>query len=117
MIMDIPQELVERLQDVAQRRGTTADKLLSELISEHLPTTGIDASDQGSALLAAEGEGPPSEVQDEHKFKYPPGTLARFAEVAQQAGLASKETVDTSVRSREILNAEFADYIDRRIRR
>ncbi len=117
MIMDIPQELVERLQDVAQRRGTTVDKLLSELISEHLPTTGIDASDHVSATSTPECKKPLSKVQDEYKFKYPPGTLARFAEVALQAGLASKEPVDTSARSREILNAEFADYIDRRIRR
>jgi len=49
--------------------------------------------------------------------EYPPGSLARFAQVAIKAGVASKEKVDTSARSREILNSEFADFIDRRIRR
>ena len=115
-MIDIPQELVEQQQDAAKRRGMTVEKLLGELLSEHAPTTGIDTFDQGSAMTAAEGEGPPSEVQDEYNFKYPPGTLARFAEVVVQAGLASEEPVDTCARSREILNAEFADYIDRRIR-
>ncbi|MCY4536851.1 MAG: hypothetical protein OXE52_01330 [Chloroflexi bacterium] len=117
MMIDIPQELVEQLQDAAKRRGMTVETLLGELLSEHAPATVMFMSGHSSAMSAAEGEGPPSEVQDEYKFKYPPGTLARFAEVARQAGLASKEPVDTSARSREILNAEFADYIDRRIRR
>ena len=113
MIIDIPLELAEQLQDAARRRGTSVEKLLVELLAEHPPAAGIDVSDHSSAILATEGEEPLSVAKDE--FKYPPGTLARFAEVAQRAGLATKEPVDTSERSREILNAEFADYVDRRI--
>lgn len=117
MMIDIPQDLAERLQDVAKRRGTTVEKLIDELLSEHPPAAEINVSDHSSAMPATEGEEPPSEAQDGYgEFKYPPGTLARCAEVALKAGLASKEQVDTSARSREILNAEFADYVDRRIR-
>lgn len=59
----------------------------------------------------------PGEVVDVLTKEYPPGSLARFAQVAIRAGMASKEPVDTSARSREILNAEFADFIDRRTRK
>ncbi len=59
----------------------------------------------------------PSEVVDVLTKEYPPGSLARFAQIAIKAGIASKEPVDTSARSREILNAEFADFIDRRTRK
>ena len=41
-------------------------------------------------------------------------TLADLAEIAVSAGLASAEPVDTSERSREILNTEYADYLKRR---
>ncbi|MCY4020888.1 MAG: hypothetical protein OXG39_15855 [Chloroflexi bacterium] len=117
MMIDISQKLAERLQDVAKRRGTSVEKLLGELLSELPPTAEIEVCDHSSAISETEGEEPPSEAQDGYgEFKYPPGTLARCAEVALKAGLASKEQVDTSARSREILNAEFADYVDRRIR-
>jgi hypothetical protein len=45
----------------------------------------------------------------------PPGSLAQMAQNARAAGLASAESVDTAERSREILNAEFADYLRRRM--
>ena len=41
-------------------------------------------------------------------------TLAEFAKMAIEAGLASTEPVDTAEHSREILNAEYADYLERR---
>ncbi len=44
-------------------------------------------------------------------------TGAEFARNAKAAGLASPEPVDTSERSREILNTEFADYLIRRANR
>ncbi len=47
----------------------------------------------------------------------PPGSLAEMARNAREAGLASAEPVDTAVRSREILNAEYADYLKRRMDR
>ncbi len=42
-------------------------------------------------------------------------TLAKFAENAAKANLKSPHPVDTSARSREILNNEFADFISRRM--
>ena len=45
-----------------------------------------------------------------------PATLADLARSAREANLASDEVVDTAARSREILNAEFANWVDRRIR-
>ena len=44
----------------------------------------------------------------------PRPTLARLAELAQAAGLSTDETVDTSARSREILETEYVEYIVRR---
>lgn len=56
----------------------------------------------------------PSEVVDVLTKEYPPGSLARFAQIAIKAGIASKEPVDTSARSREILNTEYTDYLKKR---
>ena len=42
------------------------------------------------------------------------GSLADMAQNARQAGLASTQPVDTAARSREILNAEYADDLKRR---
>ncbi len=41
-------------------------------------------------------------------------TLADLAEMAAKAGLSTAEPVDTSERSREILNTEYADYLKQR---
>jgi hypothetical protein len=45
----------------------------------------------------------------------PAGSLAEMAQNALEANLASEYPVDTSDRSREILNTEFADYLKRRM--
>ena len=42
------------------------------------------------------------------------GRLANMAQNARQAGLASAQPADTAARSREILNAEYADNLKRR---
>ena len=57
------------------------------------------------------------ELPDELAREYPAGSLGRFAQLALKSGMASKESVDTSALSREILTSEFANHIDRRIRR
>lgn len=44
----------------------------------------------------------------------PPGSLAELAQAALDANLASRETVDTADRSREILSSEYADALKRR---
>lgn len=51
---------------------------------------------------------------DRYAEEAPPGSLAEMARNAREAGLASREPVDTADRSREILNDEYADYLKRR---
>lgn len=41
-------------------------------------------------------------------------TLAEFAKMAKEARLRSTEPLDTAERSREILNTEYADYLNQR---
>ena len=113
MLVDLPQELVERLQEVAEQRKVTVDVLLVDMLQKHLSPNRNDAKEVISDIQTAKSE----QSIDESEQEYPPGSLARFAQLALQASLASKEPVDTSARSREILNSEFADYIDRRVRR
>jgi len=55
-----------------------------------------------------------TELIEKLEKEYPPGSLARLAQVALKAGMASNEPVDTSGRSREILNTEYADYLKKR---
>ncbi len=58
----------------------------------------------------------PQKTSDEvESDEAPPGTLAALAVSALKLGLSS-ESVDTAERSREILKAEFADYITRKMR-
>lgn len=117
MLVDLPQELMEQLLEVAEQRKVTVDVVLKDMLEKHLGVKQIDAKDQRSEIQATESEQLLDEVVDDSKQEYPPGSLARFAKLALEASFASKEPVDTSARSREILNSEFADYIDRRIRR
>jgi len=53
-------------------------------------------------------------LHDRYASEAPQGSLAEMAQNAREAGLASGESVDTAERSREILNAEYADYLKRR---
>jgi hypothetical protein len=46
----------------------------------------------------------------------PPGSLAEMARNARAANLASRQPVNTAERSREILRAEYADYLKRRLK-
>lgn len=79
--------------------------------------TCIEASEGDAEVPAAEPATPIEELRDKLAREYPPGSLGRFAQLALRSGMASKEGVDTSACSREILTTEFADHIDRRIRR
>ena len=57
------------------------------------------------------------EYADNREREYLPGSLGRFAQEALKAGATLEQAVDSSHRSRDILDAEYADYSDRRIRR
>lgn len=50
------------------------------------------------------------------KPKEPSLTLQDLARNAKKAGIKSDKPVNTAARSREILQDEFADWVDRRIR-
>jgi hypothetical protein len=45
----------------------------------------------------------------------PPGSLAALARNAREAGLSTPGPVDTSARSREILDTEYADSLLKRL--
>ncbi len=87
MALDIPAELTQRLEEAAEARGLSAGDYLEDL---------LDAA------------APPKKQW---------ATLADLARHAKEAGMASGHPVDTSARSREILNTEFADYLKSRIDR
>ncbi len=116
-MIDISIELEERLNEAANRRGVSLEKLLNDLLGEKQSSIDADAAAHAPELPVNEGGNTLAELADTREEKYPPGSLARFAKVAIKSGMASKEKVDTSARSREILNNEFANYIDRRNRR
>jgi len=87
------------------------------LLAEKQHAACIEASDEGKEVPKVEPATAIEGLCDELARAYPPGSLGRFAQLALKSGLASEEFLDTSARSREILTAEFANHIDRRIRR
>lgn len=91
MTIDIPEDLALRLEELAKRNDVEVGELLRDLLERY------------------EGE----RAAKQKRW----ATGADFARNAKAAGLASPEPVDTSARSREILNTEFADYLKRRANR
>ena len=91
MTIDIPQDVALRLEELAKRKDADIGELLRDWLERY-----------------------ESERAANHKRW---ATGADFARNAKAAGLASPEPVDTSARSREILNTEFADYLKRRANR
>ena len=87
--------------------------------AEIVPITNAcnEASEDGKEVAGVEPATATEELPDELAREYPAGSLGRFAQLALKSGMASKESVDTSALSREILTSEFANHIDRRIRR
>ena len=91
MTIDIPQDVAQRLEELAKRKDADIGDLLRDWLEQY---------------------------ESEHAAKQKRwATGADFARNAKAAGLASPEPVDTSARSREILNTEFADYLKRRANR
>ncbi len=78
MVIDIPQDLALRLEELADEQGSSVEELLRNWLDGGVP-------------------------------KKPHLTLQDLARNAREAGLKSEKPVDTSTRSREILNAEFTD--------
>jgi hypothetical protein len=84
----IPDDLLQQLEDIAQEEGRTPAELLRALLSQY-----------------------PRQKSDSP----PPGSLAELAENARKAAISSPHPVDTAERSREILDAEFANYLKSRM--
>ncbi len=91
MTIDIPEDVALRLEELAEQRDTSPGDLLREMIERYA-----------------------KERSHEDKRW---ATLADLAQNAKEAGLASPHPVNTAARSREILNAEYADYLKHRINR
>ena len=86
----LPEEFAERVQKVANRQNRSAAEVLEELFDDKY---GEDQTD--------------NEPDD--------NPLLRIWEMAQEANIPFKEH-DLSVRSREILESEYADYLLKRMR-
>lgn len=139
MNIEISDEIGLQLEQLAEERQLTMDELISALLDRYdvkrrkgvtLADMAANASKANVSETESEGACPPylaklaiergispeylSELLEK---EYQPGSMGRLAQVAVKAGMASKKKVDTSARSREILNSEFADFIDRRIRK
>ena len=91
MTIEIPEDVALRLEELAEQDDADIGDLLRALLARY-----------------------EAERDDKAKRR---ATGADFARNAKAAGLASPEPVDTSARSREILNTEFADYLKRRTSR
>ena len=81
MMIEVPDEVGKRLQEMAEWRGCTVGELLR----------------------------PWAEPEPEQRY----ATLADMLRSADEAKLGRGKQTDTSSRSRDILNAEYADYITR----
>ncbi|MDX2138630.1 MAG: hypothetical protein SF123_11095 [Chloroflexota bacterium] len=82
------ERLASRLLKVAQREQRSVEEMLEQWLEEHDTEFGeMPASGSSEALLAS----------------------------ALAAGIESSGEVDTSARSREILETEYAEYLQRRL--
>ncbi len=92
MTIELPESLVQRIHAIAARKGQTPADLLGDLLAE------VEAhTSEVPGTVAA------------------PGTLDALIEVAERTNLGATDAVDTSIRSREILHGEFADYLKSRM--
>ncbi|MDE2777873.1 MAG: hypothetical protein OXI77_18250 [Chloroflexota bacterium] len=88
MTIDIPEDVALQLEELAKRNDVEVGELLCDLLERY--------DEERAAKQKRRATG------------------ADFARNAKAAGLSSPHPVDTSERSREILNTEFADYLKRR---
>ena len=89
MTIDIPDDVALRLEALAKAKDADISDLLRDMIESY--------EDKGDA--------------DEKQW----ATLADLARHAKELNMASPEPVNTAERSREILDTEFADYLQSRI--
>ena len=91
MTIDIPEDIATRLKQLAAQNNADINDLLRDMLARY--EADCETGDRQWA------------------------TLADLARHAKQAGMASGQPTDTSARSREILNTEYADYLyERRVK-
>lgn len=84
------EKIAWRLLDIARREKRSVESVLESLLEDYEPSTSED------------------EPQ--------PGTFAALLKAAQEARIGvDSEPTNTSEKSREILNTEYADYLKRRM--
>ncbi len=91
MTIDIPQDIAQRLEALAECQDTDIGALLRDLLERY------------------------AEERDSDEKQW--ATLADLARHAKELNMASPEPVNTAARSREILNIEYAEYLQSRIDR
>ena len=106
MLIDIPDDVALRLRDMAEARGCSVGEILREWMGrepeEKQYGTLADMVENARAANLGKSEWPP------------PGSLAALAENARRANLRGGTATDTAARSREILKAEYPDFIRRK---
>ena len=122
MLIEVPDEVAARLQEMAEARRITVGEMVDILvIRDHIAAErnrreNAEKFRQTEEKAAAEAEARAKcDLKPGDEGWPPPGSLAELAQLARKANLGALSTkkVDTSARSREILNEEFADYITR----
>lgn len=88
MTIDIPEDVVLRLEQLAEQRDTDLGDLLRDMIERY--------------------------ANERSGGDKPWATLADLARHAKEMNMASPEPVNTAKRSREILNTEYVDYLKSR---
>lgn len=122
MLIEVPDDVAARLQEMAKARGLTVGQMVDVLVirdcldSERNRRENAELFRQTEDKARAEAEARRKRNLKPGDEDWPPaGSLAALAENARKANLGalSGKTVDTSARSRENLNSEYADYITR----
>ena len=122
MMIEVPDEVGAQLQEMAEARRIAVGEMVEILlIRDQIDSARIRRENAERFRRTEEKAKAAEEARSKCKLKPgdegwpPPGSLAALAENARKANLGalSSKKVDTAARSREILNAEFADYITR----
>ena len=122
MMIEVPDEVGVRLQEMAKQRNISVGLMVDVLIvrddmaAEQIRKENADKFRRTAEKAAADAEAlRKCTLKPGDEGWPPPGSLAALAENARQANLGSlsKGKVNTAARTKEILNAEYADYITR----
>ena len=122
MMIEVPDEVGAQLREMAKARRIAVGEMVEILlIRDQIDSARIRRENAERFRRTEEKAKAAEEARRKCKLKPgdegwpPPGSLAALAENARKANLGalSSKKVDTAARSREILNAEFADYITR----